>query len=308
MKARANQVSHEHTLRHRIWQFRESYLLMLPFMILFLLLTVIPVLASVALSFTDFNMLSPPTFAGLSNYTRLFLDDKIFPIVLKNTLIFAFITGPLSYMLSFLFAWLICEMGSRMRTFLTLLFYLPVLSGNIYFVWSFLFYGDSYGIINSLFLQLGILDEPKAWLMDQNTLLPVLIVVQLWMSLGTGFLAFVAGFQNTDKALFEAGAIDGVSNRWQELFYITIPSMKQQLLFSAVMQIGASFGVSGVITALAGFPTTQYSADTIVTYIMDVGTTRFEMGYASAIAVFLFALMLLTNSLVQKILRRFDTE
>lgn len=195
-----------------------------------------------------------------------------------------------------------------MRTFLTLVFYLPVLSGNIYFVWGFLFSSDSYGVINGLLMNLGILQEPVGWLIDQNTIMGVLIIVQLWMSLGTGFLTFVAGFQGMDNSLFEAGAIDGVRNRWQELVYITIPSMAPQLLFSAVMQISASFGVSTVIEFLAGFPTTQYSADTLVTYIKDIGTTRFEMGYASTIAVFLFALMMLTNFVVTTVLKRFSTD
>lgn len=301
-------LANEHSLGRRIWKYRESYVLIAPFMILFTVFTVIPVLAAVGLSFTSFNMLQMPRFVWLQNYERLFLDDPIFFTVLKNTLIFAFLTGPLSYLLSFLFAWLINETGRRMRTFLTLVFYLPVLSGNIYFVWGFLFSSDSYGVINGLLMNLGILQEPVGWLIDQNTIMGVLIVVQLWMSLGTGFLTFVAGFQGMDNSLFEAGAIDGVRNRWQELVYITIPSMAPQLLFSAVMQISASFGVSTVIEFLAGFPTTQYSADTLVTYIKDIGTTRFEMGYASTIAVFLFALMMLTNFVVTTVLKRFSTD
>lgn len=301
-------LANEHSLGRRIWKYRESYVLIAPFMILFTVFTVIPVLAAVGLSFTSFNMLQMPRFVWLQNYERLFLDDPIFFTVLKNTLIFAFLTGPLSYLLSFLFAWLINETGRRMRTFLTLVFYLPVLSGNIYFVWGFLFSSDSYGIINGWLMNLGILQEPAGWLIDQNTIMGVLIIVQLWMSLGTGFLTFVAGFQGMDNSLFEAGAIDGVRNRWQELAYITIPSMAPQLLFSAVMQISASFGVSTVIEFLAGFPTTQYSADTLVTYIKDIGTTRFEMGYASTIAVFLFALMMLTNFVVTTVLKRFSTD
>ena len=228
--------------------------------------------------------------------------------MLKNTLVFAFLTGPLSYILSFLFAWLINETGRKMRTFLTLIFYLPVLSGNIYFVWAFLFSSDSYGVINGLLMNMNVIQEPIGWLIDQNSIMSVLIVVQLWMSLGTGFLTFVAGFQGMDNSLFEAGAIDGVRNRWQELAYITIPSMAPQLLFSAVMQIAASFGVSTVIEFLAGFPTTQYSADTLVTYIKDIGTIRFEMGYATTIAVFLFALMMLTNFIITTVLKRFSTD
>ena len=277
-------------------------------MILFTIFTVIPVLASVGLSFTSFNMLQMPRFMGFQNYERLFLDDPIFFTVLKNTLVFAFLTGPLSYILSFLFAWLINETGRKMRTFLTLIFYLPVLSGNIYFVWAFLFSSDSYGVINGLLMNMNVIQEPIGWLIDQNSIMSVLIVVQLWMSLGTGFLTFVAGFQGMDNSLFEAGAIDGVRNRWQELAYITIPSMAPQLLFSAVMQIAASFGVSTVIEFLAGFPTTQYSADTLVTYIKDIGTIRFEMGYATTIAVFLFALMMLTNFIITTVLKRFSTD
>ena len=195
-----------------------------------------------------------------------------------------------------------------LRTFLTVVFYMPVLAGNIYFVWAFLLSSDSYGVINGLLLQMNIIQEPIGWLVDQNRIMGSLIVVQLWLSLGTGFLAFIAGFQSMDRSLFEAGAIDGVRNRWQELWYITIPSMSSQLLFSAVMQIGASFGVSTVITTLVGFPTSQYSADTIVTYIMDIGTTRFEMGYACTIAVFLFALMFLTNFIISSALRRFSPD
>ena len=298
----------EHGLGFRLKKYRSSYLLMAPYMILFLLFTVIPVIASILISFTSFDMLSPPKWVGFLNYERMLLDDPIFFKVLKNTLIFAFLTGPLSYLLSFLFAWLINETGRVLRTVLTLVFYMPVLAGNIYFVWAFLFNSDEFGVINGILMQLKIIQEPMGWLIDQNLVMWVLIIVQLWMSLGTGFLSFVAGFQSMNKTLFEAGAMDGIKNRWQELFHITIPSMAPQLMFGAVMQIGASFGVSAVITNLAGFPTTQYSADTIVTYILDVGTTRFEMGYASAFAVFLFVLMLLTNSIITRVLSKFSVD
>ncbi len=304
MKISAKTNKDEYSLGRKILLSKSSYFLIAPFMIAFIVFTVIPVLSSIFLSLTDFNMLQMPEFIGLTNYERLILDDPIFFIVLKNTLIFAFLTGPLSYILSFLFAWMINDLGKLIRTFLTFIYYLPVLSGNIYFVWAFLFNSDSYGIINSALLQLGIISEPVGWLIDQNTTLYVLIIVQLWLSLGTGFLAFIAGFQSMDRSLFEAGSIDGIRNRWQELWYITMPSMAPQLLFSAVMQISASFGVSTVIIYLAGFPTTQYQADTIVTYLMDIGTTRFEMGYASAIAVFLFVMMLLTNFIITTLIRK----
>lgn len=296
------------TVWEKIKRSRDSYLLLAPFMLIFILLTVIPLLSAIGLSFTSFNMLEMPRFVGLQNYQRMLLDDPVFFKVVKNTVVFALITGPICYILSFLFAWLINETGRMLRTILTFLFYMPVLAGNIYFVWAFLFSGDRYGVINGLLIQINIINEPIGWLIDQNMMVPSLVAVQLWMSLGTGFLAFIAGFQNMDKSLFEAGAIDGVRTRGQELWYITIPSMSNQLLFSAVMQIGASFGVSEVIVFLAGFPTTQYSADTIVTYIMDIGTIRFEMGYACTIAVFLFAMMFLTNFIISGALRKFSAD
>ncbi len=295
-------------LRQELKRARVSYLLMAPFLFFFILLTVIPVLASIFFSFTYFNMLEPPTFVGLMNYERMFLDDGTFLIVLKNTLLFAFVTGPISYLISFFCAWLINEFGPKLRSVFTLAFYAPVLTGNLFFIWTYLFSGDQYGIVNSTLMNLGILGDPVQWLSDPKTVLPVLMIVQLWASLGTGFLAFIAGFQSMDKSLFEAASIDGIKNRWQELWYVTIPSMAPQLMFSAVMQIAASFGVREIIQMLAGFPTTQYSADTIVTYILDIGTVRFEMGYASAIAVFLFLLMLLTNFIITHALKRFSVD
>ena len=205
----------EHGLGFRMKKYRSSYFLLAPYMTLFLVFTVIPVLASILISFTSFDMLSMPKFVGFMNYERMLLDDPIFFKVLKNTLIFAFLTGPLSYVLSFLFAWLINETGRVLRTILTLVFYMPVLAGNIYFVWSFLFSSDQFGVINGVLMELDIIDEPMGWLIDQNLIMWVLIIVQLWMSLGTGFLSFVAGFQRMNKSLFEAGAVDGIKHRWQ---------------------------------------------------------------------------------------------
>jgi len=292
----------------KVVYYRDSYILIAPFILLFVLLTVIPIMAAIGLSFTSFNMLEMPRFIGWQNYQRMFLDDPIFFKVVKNTLIFALITGPLGYIMSFLFAWLINETGRLLRTVLTVIFYMPVLAGNIYFIWAFLLSADSNGVINGWLMQLGLIQEPIGWLVNQNMMMPSLMIVQLWMSLGTGFLAFIAGFQSMDNSLFEAGSIDGIRNRWQELWYITLPSMSNQLLFSAVMQISASFGASAIITTLVGFPTSQYNADTIVTYIMDIGTTRFEMGYACTLAVFLFTLMLLANFIFKNMLRHFQAD
>jgi multiple sugar transport system permease protein len=275
---------------------------MSPYLALFTLLIVIPILGSVVLSFTYFNMLEMPEWRGWDNYVRLFLDDDVFIIAIKNTLVFGLITGPISYGLCLLFAWLINELPPKIRAFMTLVFYAPSISANVYMIWSFIFSGDAYGLVNGFLMKMGLIHEPIQWLINPDYNLKILILIQLWLSLGTSFLAFIAGLQSIDRNLYEAGAIDGMKNRWQELWYITLPAMKPQLLFGAVMQISISFAVSDLTMALAGFPSTNYSARTIVTHIVDYGTLRFEMGYASAIAVFLFITMIFCKKVIWSLL------
>ena len=283
---------------------RSSYVMMLPFMVFFLLFTVIPILAATALSFTDFNMLEIPKFVGWDNYVRLFTDDADFLKALKNTLILALINGPLGYIVAFFIAWLINELNSVLRVAVTLIFYAPSISGNIYFIWKFLFSGDSYGYINGLLMQIGIIDEPVLWLSDAGTALTVIIIIQFWTSLGVSFLAFIAGFQSVDKAQYEAGSIDGIKNRFQELFFITVPNMKNLLLFGAVMQIANMFSVGQVTQELTGgYLSIEGSTLTIINHMTDYGTVRYEMGYASAVAVVLFLLVLLTKKLVFRLLK-----
>lgn len=291
----------------RLKTLRYSYLLMAPYFILFFLFTVLPVLASIVLSFTNFNVLEPPQFVGWSNYTRLFLEDDIFVIAIKNTILFAVITGPVSYIACFVFAWIINELPPRLRAVMTVIFYAPSISGNVYFIWRIIFSGDRYGLANGFLINLGALVEPIQWLRTEAYIMPVLILVQLWLSLGTGFLAFIAGLQTVDKSLYEAGAVDGVKNRWQELWYITLPSMKPQLMFGAVIQITQAFAVSDVSIQLAGFPSVNYAGETVVTHLIDFGSIRFEMGYASAIATLLFLLMVGTNKGIQKLLSKVGT-
>ncbi len=276
-----------------------------PFLILFFTFTILPILASVVLSFTDFNMLQTPSFVGMDNYVRLLLEDDIFLTALRNTMIFALITGPLSYMLSFVFAWFISDFKRGLRTFLTFLFYAPSLAGNVYFIWTYIFSDDAAGFLNAMLLRAGVIRESIYWLSDPGKNMTVVIVVILWLSMSVGFLSFVAGLQSMDKSLYEAGAVDGVKNRFQELWYITLPQMVPQLLFGAVMQISTSFAVGYEAMSLTGFPSTDYSTHTIVLHILDFGAIRFEMGYASAIAVVLFLLMLVFWSLVKKVLHTF---
>ena len=283
---------------------KASYLMVAPYYILFFFFTVLPVLMSVVVSFTNWNMLELPKFVGWGNYTKLLIEDDIFMTSLKNTLIFAVVTGPVSYLLCLLFAWIINEFNRGLRTVLTLIFYAPSICGNAYMVWNLILTGDRYGYLNGILLKLDIINEPILWMQTESYVLPVLIVVQLWLSLGTGFLSFIAGLQTVDKSMYEAAAIDGIKNRWQELWFVTLPAMKPQLMFGAVMQITQSFAVADISINLAGNPSVNYAGATIVTHLLDYGSTRLDMGYASAIATILFLLMVGTNKLIQKLLGR----
>ncbi len=286
---------------------KMCYLFLAPYAILFGLFVILPVISSIFFSFTYYNILEKPRFIGLSNYISLILEDDIFLIGIKNTLLIAVITGPLGYIMSFLFAWLINELPRWVRSVAVVVFYAPSIAGNCYVIFSVFFRGDAYGYVNAFLMNLGIIDSPILWFINPKYMLPICMLVILWMSLGTGFLSFVAGLQGVDRAQFEAGYMDGIKNRWQELWYITLPNMKPMLMFGAVMSITQAFGVCDVTMALCGYPSTDYAARTVVTHLFDYGYSRFEMGYASAIATILFLIMILCNKAIQSLLRRVGT-
>ena len=289
---------------HEIKRNKAAYLMVAPFMIIFTCFTILPVVLSAVLSLTNFNLLQIPDFVGADNYIRLFMNDDIFIIACQNTLIFAAIVGPVSYIMSFLVAWFINELSPKIRAVVTLIFYAPSISGNAYLIWKTLFSSDRYGWANAMLLEMGMIDTEIAFFENADYVMPLCIIVALWTSLGTSFLAFIAGLQGIDKAQFEAGAVDGVRNRWQELYYITLPNMKDQLMFGAIMSITGSFGFGAVVDALCGFPSVDYAAHTIVHHLNDYGGSRFETGYASAIAVILFVIMVGANAVVKKVISK----
>ena len=281
-----------------------AYVMVFPYMLIFSLFTVVPVVLSAVISFTDFNMLQVPNVVWFQNYISLFFDDDIFLIAVKNTFIFAAIVGPASYLMSFLVAWFINELPPKIRSLVTLVFYAPSISGQVFLIWATLFAADSYGWVNATLLEIGLITEPIAFFQNAKYVMPLCIIVALWTSLGTAFLSFIAGLQGVDRALYEAGAVDGVRNRWQELYYITLPSMGPQLMFGAIMSITGSFGFGGVVTALCGFPSVDYAAHTIVHHLEDYAGSRYEIGYSSAIAVILFIIMIGANMLVKNIIAK----
>ena len=286
---------------------KVCYMFLAPYAILFFVFFILPIGTSIFYSFTHYNILEKPVFIGFQNYINLILQDEVFLTSVKNTFVIAVITGPIGYILSFLFAWFINELPKWLKAVAVVVFYAPSISGSAYAIFSVIFRGDAYGYLNSILLDLGIIDAPYLWLTDPKYIMPVLLIVILWMSMGTGFLSFVAGFQSIDKSMYEAGYVDGVRNRWQELYHITLPSMKPMLLFGAVMSITAAFNVCDVPRALAGYPSTDYAARTVVTHLFDYGFSRFEMGYASAIATQLFLVMILCKKAISSALAKVGT-
>ncbi len=290
------------TVRHTISK-HTSYILMLaPFAVLFFLFTVLPIISSVVLSFFTYDMILPPAFNGFENYLRMFVSDEVFPKAMVNTLKFAVITGPVSFFISFLLGWLVNELRPFARNALAFLFYAPTLAGSITMIWKVAFSGDSYGYVNSFLLSVGIIDTAINWFQNTSYNTGVIIFIQLWCSIGVSFLANISGLQNVNTEMYEAGALDGIKTRWHELWYITLPSMKSILLFSAVMQIQSSFSIGATITELAGYPSVDNSVDTIVSHLSDIGVVRYEMGYAAAMSVILFAMMAVARVAIGKVM------
>lgn len=304
MKMKSEQLTYGLAKAKRM---KVCYLFLAPYAILFFTFFILPIATSIFYGFTYYNILEPARFVGLQNYINLILQDDVFLTSVKNTFVIAVITGPVGYILSFMFAWFINELPKWLRAIAVVVFYAPSIAGNAYSIFSIIFRGDAYGYLNSFLMNWGFVDAPILWLTNPQYIMPVLIFVILWMSMGTGFLSFVAGFQGIDKSMYEAGYVDGVRNRWQELYHITLPSMKPMLLFGAVMSITSAFNVCDVPRALAGFPSTDYAARTVVTHLFDYGFSRFEMGYASAIATLLFLVMILCKKFISAALEKVGT-
>jgi len=304
MKTKSEQFSYGLAKAKRM---KVCYLFLAPYAILFFTFFILPIATSIFYGFTYYNILEPARFVGLQNYINLILQDDVFLTSVKNTFVIAVITGPVGYILSFMFAWFINELPKWLRAIAVVVFYAPSIAGNAYSIFSIIFRGDAYGYLNSFLMNWGFIDAPILWLTNPQYIMPVLIFVILWMSMGTGFLSFVAGFQGIDKSMYEAGYVDGVRNRWQELYHIILPSMKPMLLFGAVMSITSAFNVCDVPRALAGYPSTDYAARTVVTHLFDYGFSRFEMGYASAIATLLFLVMILCKKFISAILEKVGT-
>ncbi len=294
------------------WWRREgtAYLFLAPFLILFLMFIVVPVIAAIFLSFTNFDSINWPDLIGLKNYVALFTSDSIFmQYVVPNTLKFSLIAGPVGYILSFIMAWMLAQVPHKPRTVLALILYSPSMTSGVAMavIWKVFFNGDSTGYLNSWLIEWGLITEPIQWLQSEDYLMTIMIIVTLWSSMGVGFLSMLAGLLNINKEIYEAGYIDGIKNRLQEIIYITIPSMKPQMLFGAVMAVVNTFTAGAIGVTLSGSnPTPQYAGQLILNHIEDYGFLRYEMGYASAISVVLLIFIWVCSKVVFNLLGEKD--
>ncbi|MCP1310624.1 sugar ABC transporter permease [Paenibacillus tyrfis] len=282
-----------------------SYLFVSPFFLLFLLFIALPTAAAIALSFTRFNAIERPVFIGLFNYQALLTQDLVFwQYALPNTFLFAVIVGPVGYALSFALAWLIAQLPHNIRAFYTLAMYAPSMTAGIAMsvVWLIMFSGDRLGYLNNFLLNIGYINEPQLWTTSPLYIMKIMIAVSLWSSMGVGFLAMLAGIQNVDRQLYEAGRIDGIRSRLQEIWYITIPSMKPQMLFGAVMSVVGTLKAGAISVELTGSnPSPNYAGHLMINHIDDFGFIRYEMGYASAVSVVLLVIIYLSSKLCWKL-------
>ncbi len=289
---------------------KTPYLFLLPYLLLFTVFIVIPTGMAFVLSFTNYNAVQTPEFVGLTNYINLLTQDTIFlQYVLPNTLIFSIIVGVGGYILSFVLAWSLSQVPKGPRTVLALILYSPSMTAGVAMsvVWRTVFLGNQSGIANYALTALGIINEPILWLSNAAYILPIVIIVALWSSMGVGFLAMLAGLLNVSPELYEAGSIDGIKNRFQEVIYITIPSMKPQMLFGAVMAVTNAFQQGAIGVMLTGSnPTPSYAAQLMVNHVEDYGFIRYEMGYAAAVSVALLCLIYAFSFVARKLFEERD--
>lgn len=283
-----------------------GYAFLAPFLILFFIFVVIPVIIAIGMSLTSYDMVNSPTFVGLNNFKRLLIKDDVFMLSVKNTFIFALFIGPIGYIVSFLMAWVLGNL--KARSLFSMSFYIPSIVSTVAIttVWLFIFSNDRMGLVNNMLMTVGLIDEPILWTQNGKYIFIAVIIISVWMSMGNGFLVFLAGLQGLPTEIYESARIDGVKNKWQELWYITLPLMKPQLLFGSINSIVASFGVFDVVYQFAGMPTPNYSAHTIVAHLYDYAFLRFQMGYASAVAVVLFVITFSLGRVCMRVFRSDD--
>jgi len=276
-----------------------------PYGVLFITFIAIPVIIAILLSLTYFNTVESPRFVGLNNYVAILTQDEVFlKYVLPNTIKYSLIVGPVGYILQFLLAWTLAQVPKWPRTIFALIFYSPSMTSGVAMavIWRVIFSGDQFGYLNSLLLSLNLIEKPIQWLQNPDYLMNIMIIVTLWGSMGIGFLAMLGGILNINTEIYEAAYIDGIKNRFQEIIYITVPSVKPQMMFGAVMSIVNTFSTGAIGVQLTGAnPTPQNAGQLMINHIEDFGFLRYDMGYAAALSTLLLLIIYCFSKIANKL-------
>jgi len=246
-----------------------------------------PVLAAVGISFTHWDVITPPTYAGIENYQRL-LSDPTFTKALINTVYYVGLMVPISTVLSLALA-LLMNQKLHAITWYRTAYFLPVVSSTVAvaLVWSWI-YSKDFGLLNFVLRSLGM--DPIAWLSSTKWAMPAIIIMGVWGILGEGMIIFLAGLQSISQSYYEAAEVDGASG-WQKLWRITLPLITPSLFFYFIITMINAFQTFEQIYIMTrGGPVN--STTTIVYYIYRNAFRNFKMGYASAQAIVLFLIIM----------------
>ena len=280
----------------------QGILYVLPSFILLLIFCIIPIFMSVYYSFTDYNVMKPPAFSGIANYTKMF-RDAYFVASMKNTLISVLVTVPFQTILSLLFAAFLAGRMSKMRAggFLRSVMFIPVIASAVTAgtIWRIIYNADN-GMLNSL---LGIFHIPPVnWLGSTGTALISICIVAIWKNVGYFLVIYYAGIMGISRDLYESSAVDGATGR-QQFFMITLPMLKPITYLVVTLGIIWSFQVFDLSYLMTGGGPGKASV-TLVMSIYNSAFKQYRMGYACAQAVFLLVVVVVINVLEDKVFNR----
>ena len=307
MPANEIKVADNATPRKRIGRItmakREAiagWLFILPILLGFLVFVVFSIIYSMVISLTKWDLLTPPVFIGLENYAEVFRDERFYQ-VLYNTVYFVIGIVPTVLILSMLIAIGLNNKVNKMANFFKISFFMPNITSSIAvgMIWLWIF-NPTDGLINTILFSLGISNVPQ-WLQSTTWAKPALIIMRVWQMWGYYMLLFLAGLQTIPQTLYEAAEVDG-ARKWKKFRYITLPMLSNTTFFVTIMLIIGAFNIFEAIFVMTeGRP--AGTTNTLLYYIYYNGFQTYRMGYASALAWILFAI-LFALTLIQFRLRR----
>jgi multiple sugar transport system permease protein len=280
--------------RRRLHENLIGYLFFSPWLLGLLLFNVIPIILAVYYSFTAYTVLQPPQWIGLGNYEEMFMVDELFWKALYNTTYYAVFSVPISLFFAIFLAVLL-NFKVPGQSFFRATFFLPSIVPAVAasVVWAWMLHPE-YGLINDLLGRLGLPGPP--WLTSEVWSKPAFILMSLW-GIGPTTIIFLAGLQDIPQHLYEAAEIDG-ANSWQRLWNVTLPLLTPTIFFNLVIGLIGAFQVfTQAFIISAGGP--LWSTLFYVLYLYNQGFEYFNMGYASAMAIVLFVIILILTAIVQ---------